>query len=78
METEKGVWYLKNRPHLLKTEGSQTPGVTTDYVPMEIESDAVPVNVAATPDNPETQPVLRSACDDYYPIWENNPWAREI
>ena len=72
VETEKGV-YRRNRRYLLKTEESQTPDVETDDVPMEIESDAVPVNVAATPDNPETQPVLRSACDDYYPIWENNP-----
>ena len=54
VETEKGV-YRRNRRHLLKTEESQTPDVTTDDVPMEIESDAVPV--ATTPDNPETQPV---------------------
>ena len=54
METEKGV-YRRNRRHLLKTEESQTPDVTTDDVPMQIESDAVPV--ATTPENPETQPV---------------------
>ena len=54
MKTEKGV-YRKNRWHMLKTEESQTPVVTTDDVPVEIESDAAPV--ATTPDNPETQPV---------------------
>ena len=54
VETEKRV-YRRNRRHLLKTEESQTPDVTTEDVPMEIESDAVPV--ATTPDNPETQPV---------------------
>ena len=54
VETEKGV-YRRNRRHLLKTEESQTPDVTTDDVPMEIESDAAPV--ATTPDNQEMQPV---------------------
>ena len=54
VETEKGV-YRRNRPHLFKTEESQTPDVTTDDVPMEIESATVPV--ASTPDNPETRPV---------------------
>ena len=39
----------------LKTEGSQTPDVTTDGALMETESDAV--IVATTPDNPKTQPV---------------------
>ena len=51
METEKRV-YRRNRWHLLKTEESQTPDVETADVPMEIESDTVPV--ATTPDNPET------------------------
>ena len=54
METEKGV-YRRNRRHLLKTEESQTPDVETDDVPMEIESDTVPVTT--TPDNPATHPV---------------------
>ena len=54
VETEKGV-YRRNRRHLLKTEESQTPDVTTDDVPIEIESDAAPV--ATTPDNQETEPV---------------------
>ena len=54
LETEKGV-YRRNRRHLLKTEESQTPDVETDDVPMEIESDTVPVST--TPDKPATQPV---------------------
>ena len=38
-----------------RTQESQTPDVITDDVPMEIESDTVPV--ATTSDSPETQQV---------------------
>ena len=74
METEKGV-YRRNRRYLLKTEESQTPDVETDDVPMEIESDTVPVTT--TPDNPETQPV-EMPVRTFYPIRKNNSRAGEI
>lgn len=58
VETENGE-YRRNRRHLLKTGESQTQDVTTDDDLMETGSE--PTSVAATPENPETQPVETSA-----------------
>ena len=47
----------------LKTEESQTPDVTTDDIPMEVDLDTV--TLAITSDNTETQPVEMSVMTTY-------------
>ncbi|KAL9979645.1 hypothetical protein ACROYT_G017335 [Oculina patagonica] len=55
VETENGE-YRRNRRHLLKTGESQTQDVTTDDDLTETGSEST--SVAATPEHPETQPVV--------------------
>ena len=57
VETEQGE-YQRNRQHLLKTDESPTSEVTIDDgIP---ETGIEPTPVAATPEEPETQPVEMS------------------